>query len=369
MHMPAHLRVRSAAGTVAGRLRRRLARAALLGLALVVLAALPASAHAVGGASPTNFQTRILSVTPQVPGVTVRVVEAGARLELINDSGQDVIIPGYSGEPYLKVGPGGVEENTRSPAVYLNQSVNASTTPPPEADAKAAPEWRRISGGTRVAWHDHRSHWMGTDPPPQVRENPRRLQVVNPEWQLELQRAGQPIVVKGDLRWVPGPSSAPWLIGAAVLALLLVLASRTPVWVGVLTGALVLLVAIDLTHTVGVWTASASSVPVKLYGSIVPLAGWLVVVIAVLRLRSGQHESGVFFALFGAALALVSALGDLSALSSSQLIGAFPDWLTRLAIAARVGLAAGIAVAGLIAMRRTALPSSPPASTGQAAAG
>ena len=28
-------------------------------------------------------------------------------------------------------------------------------------DAEAAPEWRRIGDGTRVAWHDHRAHAMG----------------------------------------------------------------------------------------------------------------------------------------------------------------------------------------------------------------
>jgi len=354
---------------MARRLGRRLLQVLVLSLALVVVAALPASAHAVGGATPTNYQTRILSISPQVPGVTVRVVEAGARIELVNTSGEDVIVPGYGGEPYLKVGPGGVEENTRSPATYLNQTIDASTKPPADADVKAEPAWRKVNGGTSVAWHDHRTHWMGGKPPPEVQQNPGQRRVIIPEWKLELQRAGQPIVVTGDLTWVPGPSAAPWLIGAAVLAVLLVLASRTPAWAGAITGALVLLVVIDVVHTLGVWSGLATSVPVKLYGSVVPVAGWLVANLAVLRMRAGQRESGVFFALFAAALALVSALGDLSALSSSQLVGGLPEWATRLAVAARLGLAAGIAVAGLIAMRRTAMPSRPQPSTGHAAAG
>jgi hypothetical protein len=367
--MPANARTGEAAGNPARRLARRLLQALVLSLVVLVTAALPASAHAVGGAAPTNYQTRILSVSPQVPGVTVRVVEAGARIELVNTSGQDVVVPGYGGEPYLKVGPGGVEENTRSPATYLNQTIDASTKPPGDADVKAAPAWREVNDGNTVAWHDHRTHWMGADPPPDVRQNPHQQHVIIPEWKIDLQRAGQPIVVTGDLTWVPGPSAVPWLIGAAVLAVLIVLASRTPAWAGVITGALILLVVIDIVHTIGVWSGTATSVPVKLYSSVVPVAGWLVAVVAVLRMRAGQRESGVFFALFAAALALVSALGDLSALSSSQLVGGFPEWVTRLAVAARVGLAAGIAVAGLIAMRKTAMPNRPEPSTGHAAAG
>src|SRR5262245_45884616 len=248
MHMPADVISGGTARGGAGRLARRVLAALPLSALLLALVALPASAHAVGGASPTNYDTRILSISPEVPGVSIRVVEAGARLELVNTSGQDVIVPGYSGEPYLKVGPGGIEENTRSPATYVNQAVDASVKAPPEADPAAEPVWRHVGGGNRVAWHDHRTHWMGTTPPPAVRQNPGREHVINPEWQIDFQRAGQPIVVKGDLRWVPGPSGTPWLVGAAILALVLLLASRTPAWAPVLGGAVVLLILVDVIH-------------------------------------------------------------------------------------------------------------------------
>jgi len=46
----------------------------------------------------------------RAPGVTVRVA-ADARLELANDTGRDLLVLGYDGEPYLKVGAGrGVRE-------------------------------------------------------------------------------------------------------------------------------------------------------------------------------------------------------------------------------------------------------------------
>ena len=65
----------------------------------------------------------------------------------------DVVILGYSGEPYLRVGAAGAFENVRSPAVYLNATRNGGI-PPSSADPSAPPEWRRIGvrGGPRSSW-------------------------------------------------------------------------------------------------------------------------------------------------------------------------------------------------------------------------
>src|SRR3954447_4440195 len=90
----------------------RLLPAVLFGM---VAGAAPASAHTVGGAGAVNFSTRVLRITPATPGLVVRPVEAGARLELVNTTGRDVVVLGYDNEPYLRVGPGGVFENQRAP--------------------------------------------------------------------------------------------------------------------------------------------------------------------------------------------------------------------------------------------------------------
>ena len=59
------------------------------------------------------------------------------------------IVVGYDGEPYLRVGPRGMFENTHSPAVYLNKSANTTPwTPPKTADPAAPPEWRQVSPAT-----------------------------------------------------------------------------------------------------------------------------------------------------------------------------------------------------------------------------
>ena len=48
----------------------------------------PASAHSVAGISGTNFLTTIKGVSPAIPGLTVRPVEAGSRIELVNETGR-----------------------------------------------------------------------------------------------------------------------------------------------------------------------------------------------------------------------------------------------------------------------------------------
>ena len=86
-----------------------------LALATVCVAASPAAAHGVGGREPTNVRSRIISVTPQLAGLQVTLIEDGERVELTNRGPTEVTVLGYDDEPYLRVGPDGVFENTRSP--------------------------------------------------------------------------------------------------------------------------------------------------------------------------------------------------------------------------------------------------------------
>ncbi|HEY5165460.1 MAG TPA: hypothetical protein VIJ44_05880, partial [Acidimicrobiia bacterium] len=108
--------------------------ALLLGVASVVAAAEPAGAHGVAGIQPSNFDTRVLAVVPVTTGIHVQAVDLGNKLQLDNHTGRDVVVLGYDDEPYLRVGPAGVFENVRSPAVYLNRTRTGNVPVPASAD-------------------------------------------------------------------------------------------------------------------------------------------------------------------------------------------------------------------------------------------
>src|SRR5690348_9803616 len=75
----------------------------------VPLAAGPVPAAAAPfGTSPTgatDFSTVLTGVSPAAAGVTVEVTENGERLRLVNTGPADVVVLGYLGEPYLRIGP------------------------------------------------------------------------------------------------------------------------------------------------------------------------------------------------------------------------------------------------------------------------
>jgi hypothetical protein len=62
-----------------------------------VAPATPASAHGADAPETTAFRTTVTGIAPPMRGLSVRTVEAGARLELTNDSGRTVEVLGYAG--------------------------------------------------------------------------------------------------------------------------------------------------------------------------------------------------------------------------------------------------------------------------------
>jgi hypothetical protein len=323
------------------------------GLALLLLGASagPAAAHAVGtGTAATNYRTEISGIDGSPRGISVRTV-AGEQLELTNRSGQEVVVLGYRLEPYLRVGPTGVFENQRSPSTYTNRFRTAPADIPSEFDPKAAPEWRRVGDGPSAAWHDHRSHWTGPDPPA-VKAKPEASHLVVPDWQIPLRQADRTMVIRGDITWVPGPSPWPWaLIAVALFAAALAAAGgyRRP---KVLAVVALMAVAADMVHTAGALLASTAPFAAELYGTVTSAAGWAVAGLAAWRLLRGRADSGLLYLLLGGVfLTLAGALPDLPALARSQLASGFGPVVTRAAITFTLGLGAAMVAAGLAGFR------------------
>jgi len=337
------------------RLRRVLAAAGAT-LAWTVLLAPPAGAHGgpAGSHVPaSNYRSRVLRVAPAVPGLEVRTIDAGARLELVNHTGHDVVVLGYQGEPYLRIGAGPPEVNVRSPAAYLNQSRRAAVTIPPTADPDAAPRWERTGRGPSARWHDHRTHWMGDEDPPAVHADPGRAHRIE-AWKVPLLVGGRPVTVTGDLTWVPPPR--PWLplalagaLGGAVVAA--ALAGRWRPTLAVAAAALVAAAAVD---AAGVWDSTAEPGGAKVFGLLGPLVGGAFVVGGLAVVRRAPREALAAIGGGAAALALLSGLASLDWLSRSQLPTALSPGVARATVV--VALGAGLGAAAVAAVGLAGVP-------------
>jgi hypothetical protein len=202
----------------------------MLGGFLLVGLSSPAAAH-TRTQETTNVVSRITSaLLPD--GVEVVVHTGGLLIELENRSAVTVVVHGYEDEPYLRIGPDGVARNRRSPATYINEERFGDVAIPQDVDASAPPEWIHIEDEPRVLWHDHRTHWMSTSPPPFVEAGPLARSLMTMEmvgtigsagddagtyqsWVVPLSVGGDRFEVSGELGWEDPPSATPWLLVAA----------------------------------------------------------------------------------------------------------------------------------------------------------
>jgi len=90
--------------------------AALLGAAVfasAVVVPTPAFAHDL----PPNVLTVLDGVSPAAPGVTVQVARSVAdQLVVQNTTANDLEVLASTGEPFLRIGPHGVDANLNSPS-------------------------------------------------------------------------------------------------------------------------------------------------------------------------------------------------------------------------------------------------------------
>lgn len=185
---------------------------ALAGLAVVLgVLTVPGVAHA-DPAGPTDYRTTVTSITPDTDVIDVGVEGGDAFLRISVEAGHEVIVLGYDDEPYLRIGPDGtVEQNRRSYATYYNEERYGRTDVPDIVDNDAEPDWERVGHGGDWAWHDHRAHWMGTEPPlglePGDSLPPQIVPVVVD---------GAPVSIEVRTTLVDEPSLVPVVFGAVI---------------------------------------------------------------------------------------------------------------------------------------------------------
>ncbi len=310
----------------------------------VLAPATAAFAHGGEGANVTSYRTTVGGIDSPMDGLTVRTVEGGARLELVNDTGRSIEVLGYSGEPYLELRPDGVYQNTSSPATYVNQTLAGDTPVPATADVTMPPTWQKVSSGTTIRWHDQRTHWLGTARPPQAVADPDHEHRLR-EWAVPLRDQIRVFEIRGTLDYEPPPMTWAWWAGTALLGLLLTALVRFR------SGLVVPLAVVAGLSVFGY------AVMRGLDG-----AGWsgVLLVTGALALGTAWKHPPFFLALSGFVLAAFAGFGSSDAFLAAVVPAVGPGWLARACVAVTIAAGGALALTGLLRMR-DAVPEPSPA--------
>jgi hypothetical protein len=282
-------------------------------LVLAALLALPgvASAHAAG-LTTTQSVPRVLGIDPAVPGISVAVVEYGARLRLHNGTTYTVDV----------------------------EQPPGSIVPLPS-----------VAPGATAYWADPRIAAL-------ARQSRPAGGVIG--WQIPLVLNGsERVVVRGEQVWPEPPAAALWwaiTLAVALAAALPVLLARGrrfgQVWLAVAT---IVVVTAHVIHIAG----SAAVVEDQPYPLVFlaaagfGLAAWPIGIAGAWLTLRGSSTGPLLCCITGALLALVVASTDVLTFHDAVVPFAWGADLDRLLISLAVGGGLGVAAAGIVTLRRT----------------
>jgi hypothetical protein len=330
---------------------------AVLATALIMLLTTASPAHAHGADAPdaTNYKTTILGV-PDQPGLEIITIEAGARLQLTNNTGQPVEVLGYQGEPYLEIRPDGVYENYHSPATYLNITI-AHVDPPAHADPTLPPVWNKVSDDAMFRWHDQRTIWTEVNPPAFVDADPGSPHHIR-DWTVPVRIGASALAVTGSLDYVPPPPAGLWWAFALALAIGIGALGLTamPRWpiaaLAILAGLIGLIYAsareVDAGN-VTFWSILGQLFSAQLWTTITSLT---VIAAGVYSLRAKEGDFAL--ALGAAAAALFAGMANAATFHRSIVPLPWEAGPGRILTALVIGLAGGATIWAMVRLRGTA---------------
>lgn len=277
----------------------------LVSTGLLLTGPSPATAHA-GGLTATDARSRVVAVSPAVPGLTVTAIEDGARLRLRNATASPVAVPAGGG--------------AATPAV--------------------------VAPGAELTWTDTRSSPDGR----QV--GPGRTEA----WSIMLDVGGRQVSVTGELTGETPPAALPWWAAVLVAAVAVPLVSRRVRRPDlVLTAAGLTAMAASVVHVIGSTLAveSAPWLTTFLSACGINLLTWPLIIGGAAAVLRGR-PAGVLAVCAGAALTAVFVLPDVTSLHRAVLPFAGPPVVERLLVVLTLGVGVGVAVAGASALRTLA---------------
>ena len=325
----------------------------------------PAGPVAADAAGPTDYRSVITevivddAVTPvittdgavTVPGAVISVEGHDSFLWLRTASGSTASIPGYEGEPYLRIdADGSVWRNQRSFSTYYNQDRYGDAARPAIVDHSAEPLWEQVDDDGSWAWHDHRIHLMESAPPIGAEPGDEVVNAVVP-----LVIDGRSVAVRVVSTLQPPPSIVAPVVGAVIGCMLM--AAGVMVWrrqrhiasiaavaiAGIAAGAAVVAGA-------GWWRDAPSDTAPSLTWWALPATAVVAVVVAAV---TGRRS--VFIATAAVVVAAVQivvwTVGRIDALSAALIPTVLPAGLDRgltvMAVITAVGAAAMMVITWL----------------------
>ncbi len=332
---------------VAPKPRRSLKKVVSLSLLALLAMVVTAPAAMADAAGPTNYRTDIVSVEPATSAVRVEIIGGDAFLSLEQLEPVEIIVLGYKSEPYLRFDPDGtVYENRRSPAVWLNQDRYGNEGLPDFADPAARPEWYQVADNGSYAWHDHRSHWMNSQPPPSAQAGDQVLEASVP---IDVDGERVTIIVASYLldspSVVPSAAGIALGLGAAVAGWRLTQSKRAAI--GLLAAALAAILG-----TVAFLSVPAETGPSQLLW-LLPTAAVIATLVQLL-IRNRTATTVYLDGLTAVAGATLGAWGIVrfDALRRALIPTEAPASLDRLIIGLALVIGAALAVQGLYGLVR-----------------
>ena len=136
------------------------------------------------------------SVEPPLPdGVTVQVVRSVAdQVVAANTTATPLVVLDEAGEPFLRIGPAGVEGDVASPAWHRSNSPEGDGGLPEDASPAYESHWVLISTDPSWGWFDHRMH---EEPYIAPRYTAPGEQVVLDRWTIPMRLGETELEVRG----------------------------------------------------------------------------------------------------------------------------------------------------------------------------
>jgi hypothetical protein len=297
-------------------------RLLLVTIGIALAAPSTAGAHLRTSRAAVDYRATVSALHAPV---SVHIYRADLALGLTLRGRHRVVVLGYLGEPFLRLGPDRVFVNASSPTA-------AGAKPAGAHPRTSTPLWQLHSRRPSVIWHDAR-----------VRGLPSGM--TRGTWRIPLLVDGHRTQLEGTIQRVGAPAAWPWLAIGLVFAAAAGLALRrrqllrlaTATFGAVAAAAAVVSgigFAVASTASQGTWIEGANEAAFALVGVAVMVRGS----------SDAKALAGGFLGLVG----LAAGLTKLPVLLHGIVLSALPGGVARLAVTLAISAGAAAAVLGLV---------------------